>query len=134
MCEEGGRERERRDGIALRFPIGPPSARRASTRATTRPHAARSMRHTPGRRTLLASARAEKGGQRAGWQPSDGGEAQFGARPAPARFDASQPLPLFLTHSAPVVAMVWEGKNVVATGRKIIGATNPLASEPGTIR
>lgn len=36
--------------------------------------------------------------------------------------------------SGPVVAMVWEGKNVVATGRKIIGATNPLASEPGTIR
>jgi len=36
--------------------------------------------------------------------------------------------------SGPVVAMVWEGKSVVATGRKIIGATNPLASEPGTIR
>lgn len=36
--------------------------------------------------------------------------------------------------SAPVVAMVWEGKNVVLTGRKIIGATNPLQSEPGTIR
>lgn len=36
--------------------------------------------------------------------------------------------------SGPVVAMVWEGKGVVATGRKIIGATNPLASEPGTIR
>ncbi|KAK9802055.1 hypothetical protein WJX73_008136 [Symbiochloris irregularis] len=36
--------------------------------------------------------------------------------------------------SAPVVAMVWEGKSVVSTGRKIIGATNPLASEPGTIR
>ena len=36
--------------------------------------------------------------------------------------------------SGPVVAMIWEGKNVVATGRKIIGATNPLASEPGTIR
>eukprot|EP00211_Chloroparvula_japonica_P013809 CAMPEP_0119132842 /NCGR_PEP_ID=MMETSP1310-20130426/12437_1 /TAXON_ID=464262 /ORGANISM="Genus nov. species nov., Strain RCC2339" /LENGTH=142 /DNA_ID=CAMNT_0007123507 /DNA_START=47 /DNA_END=475 /DNA_ORIENTATION=+ len=36
--------------------------------------------------------------------------------------------------SAPVVAMVWEGKNVVKTGRKIIGATNPLDSEPGTIR
>jgi hypothetical protein len=29
---------------------------------------------------------------------------------------------------------VWEGKGVVATGRKMIGATNPLASEPGTIR
>lgn len=36
--------------------------------------------------------------------------------------------------SGPVVAMVWEGKGVVATGRKLIGATNPLASEPGTIR
>lgn len=36
--------------------------------------------------------------------------------------------------SGPVVAMVWEGKNVVLTGRKMIGATNPLASEPGTIR
>ncbi|CAM8899576.1 unnamed protein product [Rhodiola kirilowii] len=30
--------------------------------------------------------------------------------------------------------MVWEGKNVVATGRKIIGATNPSDSAPGTIR
>eukprot|EP00882_Tetradesmus_deserticola_P019279 GHRQ01020741.1.p1 GENE.GHRQ01020741.1~~GHRQ01020741.1.p1 ORF type:complete len:209 (-),score=25.87 GHRQ01020741.1:673-1209(-) len=36
--------------------------------------------------------------------------------------------------SGPVVAMVWEGKNIVLTGRKMIGATNPQASEPGTIR
>ncbi|GMY23035.1 nucleoside diphosphate kinase 1 [Fagus crenata] len=36
--------------------------------------------------------------------------------------------------SGPVVAMVWEGKNVVLTGRKIIGATNPSESAPGTIR
>lgn len=36
--------------------------------------------------------------------------------------------------SGPVVAMVWEGKGVVVTGRKIIGATNPLDSAPGTIR
>ena len=36
--------------------------------------------------------------------------------------------------SGPVVAMVWEGKNVVSTGRKIIGATNPADSAPGTIR
>ena len=36
--------------------------------------------------------------------------------------------------SGPVVAMVWEGKNVVLTGRKIIGATNPAESAPGTIR
>jgi len=36
--------------------------------------------------------------------------------------------------SAPVVAMVWEGDGVVASARKIIGATNPLNAEPGTIR
>lgn len=36
--------------------------------------------------------------------------------------------------SGPVVAMVWEGKEVVKTGRTILGATNPLASAPGTIR
>ncbi|MDY6785701.1 MAG: nucleoside-diphosphate kinase [Cyanobacteriota bacterium] len=36
--------------------------------------------------------------------------------------------------SSPVVAMVWEGEGVVASARKIIGATNPLNAEPGTIR
>lgn len=36
--------------------------------------------------------------------------------------------------SGPVVALVFEGKGVIATGRKMIGATNPLTSEPGTIR
>lgn len=30
--------------------------------------------------------------------------------------------------------MVWEGEGVVKSARKIIGATNPLESEPGTIR
>lgn len=39
----------------------------------------------------------------------------------------------FIT-SAPVVAMVWEGDGVVAAARKVIGATNPLTAEPGTIR
>jgi len=36
--------------------------------------------------------------------------------------------------SSPVVAMVWQGEGVIASARKIIGATNPLNSEPGTIR
>ncbi len=36
--------------------------------------------------------------------------------------------------SSPIVAMVWEGEGVVASARKIIGATNPLSAEPGTIR
>ena len=36
--------------------------------------------------------------------------------------------------SAPVVATVWEGEGVVAAARKIIGATNPLDADPGTIR
>eukprot|EP00939_MAST-03C_sp_MAST-3C-sp1_P000651 g651.t1 len=34
----------------------------------------------------------------------------------------------------PVLAMVWEGDNVVLTGRKMLGATNPKDSAPGTIR
>ncbi|PVU92105.1 hypothetical protein BB561_004036 [Smittium simulii] len=36
--------------------------------------------------------------------------------------------------SGPVVGMVWKGKDVVKTGRKMLGATNPLDSLPGTIR
>ncbi len=39
----------------------------------------------------------------------------------------------FIT-SSPVVAMVWEGDGVVASARNIIGATNPLSAQPGTIR
>ena len=39
----------------------------------------------------------------------------------------------FIT-SGPLVAMVWEGDGVVASARKMIGATNPLNSDPGTIR
>nr|ACG38095.1 nucleoside diphosphate kinase 2 [Zea mays] len=36
--------------------------------------------------------------------------------------------------SGPVVCMAWEGAGVVASARKLIGATNPLQAEPGTIR
>ncbi|KAL6622387.1 hypothetical protein ACP70R_032266 [Stipagrostis hirtigluma subsp. patula] len=36
--------------------------------------------------------------------------------------------------SGPVVCMAWEGDGVVASARKLIGATNPLQAEPGTIR
>ncbi|KAK6263252.1 hypothetical protein QUC31_009068 [Theobroma cacao] len=36
--------------------------------------------------------------------------------------------------SGPVVAMVWEGEGVIKYGRKLIGATDPQKSEPGTIR
>lgn len=36
--------------------------------------------------------------------------------------------------SSPVVAMVWQGEGVVSSARKLIGATDPLAAEPGTIR
>ena len=39
----------------------------------------------------------------------------------------------FIT-SSPVVAMVWQGEGVIVSARKIIGATNPLNAEPGTIR
>ncbi|KAK9121963.1 hypothetical protein Syun_019580 [Stephania yunnanensis] len=36
--------------------------------------------------------------------------------------------------SGPVLAMVWEGEGVIKYGRKLIGATDPQKSEPGTIR
>ena len=36
--------------------------------------------------------------------------------------------------SGPVVPMVWEGDNAVLTGRKMLGATRPFDSAPGTIR
>jgi nucleoside-diphosphate kinase len=39
----------------------------------------------------------------------------------------------FIT-SGPVAAMVWEGKNVVAAAREMLGATDPQKALPGTIR
>ena len=36
--------------------------------------------------------------------------------------------------SGPVIATVWEGKDVVKQGRVMLGETNPLASKPGSIR
>ncbi|XP_019723879.1 nucleoside diphosphate kinase 3 [Hippocampus comes] len=36
--------------------------------------------------------------------------------------------------SGPVVAMVWQGLNVVKTARTMLGETNPAESLPGTIR
>ncbi len=39
----------------------------------------------------------------------------------------------FIT-SGPIVAMVWEGKNAVSALRKMMGKTNPLEADSGTIR
>lgn len=39
----------------------------------------------------------------------------------------------FIT-SGPIVAMAWEGKNVITTARTMMGATNPAQSAPGTLR
>ena len=39
----------------------------------------------------------------------------------------------FIT-SGPVVAMVWEGESVIPAIRIMMGKTNPLEAEPGTIR
>ena len=36
--------------------------------------------------------------------------------------------------SGPVVCMVWEGRDAVAGGRRLLGATKPSDSAPGTIR
>ncbi len=58
---------------------------------------------------------------------------------AEAHYDVHKEKPFFsglveFITSGPVVAMVWEGDGVVAAARKLIGATNPLVAEPGTIR
>ncbi|XP_008328330.1 nucleoside diphosphate kinase 3 isoform X2 [Cynoglossus semilaevis] len=37
-------------------------------------------------------------------------------------------------NSGPIVAMVWQGLDVVKTARKMLGETNPADSLPGTIR
>lgn len=39
----------------------------------------------------------------------------------------------FIT-SGPVFAMIWEGEDVIKTARQMMGATNPLEAQPGTIR
>ena len=36
--------------------------------------------------------------------------------------------------SGPVVAMVWQGDDCISVIRKLVGATNPLEAQPGTIR
>ncbi|MCC3358321.1 nucleoside-diphosphate kinase [Bacillus sp. REN16] len=39
----------------------------------------------------------------------------------------------FIT-SGPVFAMVWQGENVIATARQMMGSTNPKDAAPATIR
>ena len=36
--------------------------------------------------------------------------------------------------SSPVVAMVWEGQRVIELVRRMVGSTNPIDADPGTIR
>ncbi|WP_267384885.1 nucleoside-diphosphate kinase [Cyanobacterium sp. uoEpiScrs1] len=58
---------------------------------------------------------------------------------AEAHYDVHKERPFFgslveFICSSPVIAMVWQGKGVVASARLIIGATDPLTATPGTIR
>lgn len=47
--------------------------------------------------------------------------------------DFYPPLIAFIT-SGPVFVMVWEGDNVIALARSLIGKTNAVEAAPGTIR
>ncbi|CCU97767.1 unnamed protein product [Malassezia sympodialis ATCC 42132] len=40
----------------------------------------------------------------------------------------------YITQGTPVIAMVWEGKDVIRQGRRMVGATNPLEADPGSVR
>lgn len=58
---------------------------------------------------------------------------------AAAHYDSLKDRPFFqglveFITSSPVVAMVWEGNGVVAAARQMMGKTNPLDADPGTIR
>ena len=58
---------------------------------------------------------------------------------AEAHYDVHRGKPFFdgvvsFISSGPVVAMIWEGDDVVALARKLMGATKPADSLPGTIR
>lgn len=58
---------------------------------------------------------------------------------ASAHYDSLKDRPFFpglveFITSSPVVAMVWEGNGVVAAARQMMGKTNPLDADPGTIR
>lgn len=44
-----------------------------------------------------------------------------------------EPLLEFIS-SAPIVAVALEGKNAIQVVRKLIGATDPLSAEPGSVR
>lgn len=62
--------------------------------------------------------------------PREMAERHYGEHKGKAFFG---PLVDYIT-SSPVVAMVLEGKDAVATAREMMGATNPLKAAPGTIR
>lgn len=62
--------------------------------------------------------------------PRELAEEHYGEHKGKAFFDA---LVGYIT-SSPVVAMVLEGKNAVATVREMMGATDPQKAAPGTIR
>ncbi len=49
-------------------------------------------------------------------------------------FSAGNLACIFLSAGHVRCGQVWEGNGVVASARKLIGATNPLNAEPGTIR
>ena len=36
--------------------------------------------------------------------------------------------------SGPIIAMVWQGKGAILTGRRLLGETDPAKSLPGSIR
>ncbi|HEY3328493.1 MAG TPA: nucleoside-diphosphate kinase [Capsulimonadaceae bacterium] len=57
-------------------------------------------------------------------------EAHYGVHRGKSFFDG---VVSFIT-SGPVVAMVWEGPEVISLARRVIGATKPGESIPGSIR
>jgi nucleoside-diphosphate kinase len=76
----------------------------------------------------------QKGFKLVGLKMSQPGQAHFEKHYADLSTKGFFPGLVAYAASGPVVAMVWEGNNAVLTGRKMLGATRPDDSAPGTIR
>lgn len=62
-----------------------------------------------------------------------GGEDVTGIQPIDVGKRVLQGLQIYLS-SGPVIAMIWEGAHAVKLVRKLVGSTEPLSSDVGTIR
>jgi len=68
------------------------------------------------------------------WSTRDTAEKHYTDDLAKRRGERVRELMIEMLTKGPIVAMVWEGVDIIEVVRKLIGATEPRAAAPGTIR